>query len=160
DRELEVVLRIGRAASDVVKAIYATPFEVELKGPNDPVTRADREANALICSELAAAFAGDAILAEESVPTDPAEVARLAAAPRVWFVDPLDGTREFADRNGEFAVMIGLAVGGRAQLGVVVRPTTGEALAGRVGGAAFVEDASGHRRGLAVSALDDPREAT
>jgi 3'(2'), 5'-bisphosphate nucleotidase len=161
DTELEEVVRIARRASDGVRAVYATPFTVEMKGPNDPVTRADREANALICAALEAAFPGDAILAEESVPESPAEVASLAARERVWFVDPLDGTREFADRNGEFAVMIGLAVRGRAALGVVVMPVSGEALAGRVGegGACFAEREGGERRPLHVSSVSDPREA-
>jgi 3'(2'), 5'-bisphosphate nucleotidase len=160
DRELAEVVSIARRASDVVRAVYATPFTVELKGPNDPVTRADREANQLICDALAQAFPGDAILAEESVPESREEIARLASKERVWFVDPLDGTREFADKNGEFCVMIGLAERGRAALGVVVMPVSGEALAGRVGRGAFAEDASGARRPLAVSAVSDPREAT
>jgi 3'(2'), 5'-bisphosphate nucleotidase len=161
DRELDEVLRIARRASDVVRSVYATPFTVELKGPDDPVTRADREANELICTALAASFPGDAILAEESVPASPAEVARLAAEGRVWFVDPLDGTREFADRNGEFAVMIGLAVHGRAALGVVVMPVSGEAIAGRADTpSAFAEDEAGARRPLTVSAIGDPRQAT
>jgi 3'(2'), 5'-bisphosphate nucleotidase len=160
DHDLDEVIRIARRASDRVRAIYATPFTVELKGPNDPVTRADREANELICTALAASFPGDAVLAEESVPDDPAEVARLAAAERVWFVDPLDGTREFADKNGEFAVMVGLAVRGRAALGVVVMPVTGEAIAGRLGARAFAEDEQGGRRQLSVSSVSDPHAAT
>jgi 3'(2'), 5'-bisphosphate nucleotidase len=160
DRELDEVLRIARVAEAHVRAVYATPFTVELKGPNDPVTRADREANEIICTALAAAFPGDAIIAEESVPASAAEVARRTAGERVWFVDPLDGTREFVDRNGEFAVMIGLAIAGRAALGVVVMPVTGEAIVGRVGGPAFAEDAAGARRPLAVSATRDVRAAT
>ncbi len=159
--DLAEVIRIARLASDRVRAVYATPFTVELKGPNDPVTRADREANEIICTALAASFPGDAILAEESVPTDPAEVTRLAAAERVWFVDPLDGTREFASRIDEFAVMIGLAVHGRATLGVVVLPVTGEVLAGVVGRIpSFLEDERGARRPLTVSTVADPRAAT
>ena len=177
DLELEEALRIARLAGERIRAVYATPFTVELKGPGDPVTRADREANELICSALAASFPGDAILAEESVPESPAEVGRLASSPRVWFVDPLDGTREFADRNGEFAVMIGLACAGRPVLGVVLMPVSGEAIAGRAGSpvtmggdppyppaqpapVAFAEDESGARRPLSVSAVRDPREAT
>jgi 3'(2'), 5'-bisphosphate nucleotidase len=156
------VIRIARRAGEVVRAVYATPFTVEMKGPNDPVTRADREANDLICTALAASFPGDAILAEESVPSDPAEVARLTGRERVWFVDPLDGTREFTDRIGEFAVMIGLAVKGRAALGVVLTPVDGVALAGRVGadGTAFAEEEGGARRPLTVSDVGDPRKAT
>jgi len=160
DREIDEALRIARLASDRVLAVYATPFAVELKGPGDPVTAADREANSIICDALAAAFPGDAVLAEESAPSSAGEVARRVANRRVWYVDPLDGTREFADRNGEFAVMIGLAVGGVATVGVLVLPVTGEALAGRVGAGAFREDAGGARRPLVVSGVRDPREAT
>ncbi|CAN90827.1 MULTISPECIES: 3'(2'),5'-bisphosphate nucleotidase CysQ family protein [Sorangium] len=159
DRELDEIVRIARAAAAIVMDVYATPFAVEMKGPGDPVTRADREANALICSALEAAFPGEAILAEESVPTGDELASRLGKE-RVFFVDPLDGTREFADRNGEFAVMIGLAVRGRAALGVVVMPTTGEALAGRAGGAAFLEARDGSRRPLRVSAVSAPADAT
>ncbi|WP_437653780.1 3'(2'),5'-bisphosphate nucleotidase CysQ family protein [Sorangium sp. So ce1182] len=164
DRELDEIVRIARAAAAIVMDVYATPFTVEMKGPGDPVTRADREANALICSALEAAFPGEAILAEESVPAADELAARFRQE-RVFFVDPLDGTREFADRNGEFAVMIGLSVRGRAALGVVVMPTTGEALAGRVdegggdGGFAFLEAKDGSRRPLRVSSVAAPADA-
>jgi 3'(2'), 5'-bisphosphate nucleotidase len=160
DPEIEEVISIARRAAAHVRAVYATDFAVELKGPGDPVTRADREANDIICGALAASFPDDAIVAEESVPATVAEIERRVRSPRVWFVDPLDGTREFADRNGEFAVMIGLAVQGRAALGVLVLPVTGEAIAGRVGHGAFLEDEQGARRALAVSTVSDPRRAT
>jgi 3'(2'), 5'-bisphosphate nucleotidase len=165
DREIAELLRIARAAAIEVMRVYATPFAVELKGPGDPVTLADREANALICREIAASFPGEAILAEESVPDDPAEIAARTRRERVFFVDPLDGTREFADRNGEFAVMIGLAERGRAAVGVVLLPTTGEALVGRSPaagreGVAFLEAADGSRRPLRVSTVRDPADAT
>ena len=158
--ELTQVLAIAREASALVLAVYGTAFTVELKGPNDPVTLADRQANEQICAALAAAFPGDAIVAEESVPTSKDELAALVAHERVWFVDPLDGTREFADRNGEFSVMIGLSIGGRAALGVVVMPTTGEAFAGSLREPAFVEASDGSRRPLLVSSVGNPREAT
>lgn len=159
-REVDVALAIARRASALILEIYATPFTVEMKGPNDPVTRADREANTLICAALTEAFPGDAIVAEESAPETPEATGALVRRERVWFVDPIDGTREFADRNGEFAVMIGLAIQGRAALGVVLMPTLGEALVGVVGGEAFREDASGARRPLRVSTVADPRQAT
>src|SRR5215216_2966413 len=104
DRELEEVLRIAREAAALVREVYGTAFTVEMKGPNDPVTRADREANDLICARLAASFPGDAIIAEESAPENAEAAAELVRRERVFYVDPLDGTREFADRNGEFAV--------------------------------------------------------
>jgi len=160
DRELEEVIRIARLAARRVSEVYATDFTVELKAPGDPVTRADRESSDIICASLAASFRGDAILSEEAVPASRADVARLVSSPRVWFVDPLDGTREFSDRIDEFAVMIGLAVEGRAALGVVTMPALGETIAGRVGASAFADDAQGRRRPLRVSKVSDPREAT
>lgn len=162
DVELEDVLAIAREAASLVMGVYDTSFAVELKGPNDPVTRADREANELICQRLAARFPESAIVAEESVPEDANEVRRLVQHERVFFVDPLDGTREFADHVPEFAVMIGLAIRGRAALGVVVLPVSGEALCGRVGDepSAFLEDASGARRPLRVSVQSDPTKAS
>lgn len=157
DDELEFLVQVARRAARLIAAIYETPFEVEYKGPDNPVTVADRRANALICEALAERFPGDAVLAEESVPADRAEITRRMASERVFFVDPLDGTREFAARNGEFAVMIGLTRRGRAELGVVVEPTTNVAFAGRVGAPGFVEAADGSRRPLRLS--DERRPA-
>lgn len=161
DPELEAVLEIAREAAQLIREVYATPFEVEMKGPNDPVTRADREANALICKRLEERFPGAAILAEESVPESAEEVARLLRSERVFFVDPIDGTREFADKIPEFAVMIGLAIKGRPVLGVVVMPEQGEALCGKLGAQtiAFRETATGERHALRVSDVSETQAA-
>lgn len=153
-------MRIARLAARRVCEVYATDFAVELKGPGNPVTRADRESSDIICASLAASFPGDAILSEEAAPSRLEDVAHLVSSERVWFVDPLDGTREFSERIGEFAVMIGLAVAGHAALGVVTIPPSGETIAGRVGASAFAESAQGVRRPLAVTTVSDPREAT
>lgn len=162
DTDLEAVLSIAREAAEIVRAVYRTPFAVEMKGPNDPVTRADREANTLICARLAEVFPGVPIIAEETPPESLAEAREMVRHERVFFVDPLDGTREFADRNPEFAVMIGLAIAGRAALGVVVLPESGEALCGRVSSSpvAFVEGPDGARRPLCVTDQRDPTKAT
>jgi 3'(2'), 5'-bisphosphate nucleotidase len=158
--ELDVVLSIARRAAALVMDVYASDFAVDFKGPNDPVTRADREANDLICTALEKAFPGDAIVAEEAAPEGVEATRALVSQERVWFVDPLDGTREFADRTGEFAVMIGLAINARAALGVVVMPTTGVAIAGLSTGGSFLEEASGARRPIAASSVSDPKRAT
>ena len=113
-RELEELLRIARAASDIVMEVYATPFRVDMKSPGDPVTEADRRANDLLCREIAASFPGECIVAEEDAPVTAEALRAKTSRERVFFVDPLDGTREFADRCPEFSVMIGLAVKGRA----------------------------------------------
>ena len=163
DPELATLIDIARKASALVMEVYATDFDVKMKGPSDPVTRADLEANALICAALSEAFPDDAIIAEESVPRDPDELARRLARDRVFFVDPVDGTKEFANRNGEFAVMIGLCIDGVAEVGVVAVPAAGQMLFGRVGspdGVAFLEPSPGAPlERLTVSTVDDPREA-
>ncbi len=135
--ELEVMLRVAReAALRVMEVRSGGDIGLENKGPDDPVTRADKLANALIVGALAQAFPRHGIVAEESVPAED-ELAGLVARERVFFVDPVDGTREFASGLSEFAVMIGLAVRGRAAAGVLVLPAEGFLLAGRVGGEAF-----------------------
>jgi 3'(2'), 5'-bisphosphate nucleotidase len=145
---LDDVLAIARRASAVIMQVYAAPFDVEYKEKDDPVTRADREANALICAALEAQYPGVPIVAEES---DASSYAGYASAPAAWFVDPLDGTREFVKKNGEFAVMIGLAEAGEATLGVIVCPAMGRAFVGAKGLGAFEEDFDSRRRRIHVS---------
>ncbi len=153
---LEEVLAIARRASEVVMRVYGAPFDVDFKEKNDPVTVADRESNTLLCAALAASFPGIPIVAEES---DPASYKGYAEAPAAWFVDPLDGTREFVARNGEFAVMIGLAEKGAATLGVIVCPAFDRAFVGAVGVGAFEVAADGSRRPIHASRVQTLREA-
>lgn len=149
DATLTLLLEMARTAGDAILDVYARgALGVEYKGANDPVTVADRRANDLLCEALTRAFPGIPIVAEES---DPATFAGWQAAPRVWFVDPLDGTREFIDHNGEFAVMIGLAEGGRATMGVVSCPALGRDFVGAEGFGAFEVTREGARKALSVS---------
>jgi 3'(2'), 5'-bisphosphate nucleotidase len=147
-RAAEVALGAALEAAKVVMRVYETSFAVEYKVGDDPVTAADREANALLCDRLASAYPGMPIVAEES---EPQSYAGFAAAPAVWFVDPLDGTREFVARSGEFSVMIGLAEGGRAVLGVVVAPAWDRAFVGVVGQGAWEATAGAARSPIRVS---------
>lgn len=124
DRERAVAIAAARAASDAILRVYATDFDVAFKEEptaidpqGDPVTLADRASNALIVDAIHSEFPDDLIVAEESELPEGWRAAR-----RCWFVDPLDGTRDFVQRNGEFCVMIGLAIDGVARLGVVVGP--------------------------------------
>jgi 3'(2'), 5'-bisphosphate nucleotidase len=147
-RAVDIVLSAAREASELVMRVYATPFEVAYKGKDDPVTRADQESNALLVDRLSRAFPGLPIVAEES---DPTTYAGFAGEEAVWFVDPLDGTREFVAHNGEFAVMIGLAERGRATLGVITAPAWGRAFVGVVGHGAWEVAADGTRKPIHVS---------
>lgn len=151
-REARLALDVAREAADVVMRVYAAPFDVEYKAKDDPVTRADKEANALIVERLMRETPGVPVVAEES---DPAHYAGFASAGAVWFVDPLDGTREFVARNGEFAVMIGLAERGRATLGAIVAPAWKRAFLGIVGEGAWEIDAAGGERRVHVTSRPD-----
>ena len=147
-------LVIAEEASAIVLGVYGEAFDVEYKGKDDPVTRADKLANAHIAQALAASFPGIPIVAEES---DPAAFAGFEAERSAFFVDPLDGTREFVAKNGQFAVMIGLAEEGRATLGVIVCPTSQRTFAAE-GGSAF-ELTNGVRKPIHASAVAALRDA-
>lgn len=145
--ELEVACALARRAGAAALAHYeGGQVEVQYKGDDkaNPVTQADRDANKIIVEGLAAAFPDDAILAEES----PAMDARHSKT-RLWCVDPVDGTREFIEHNGQFVVMIGLAIDGVARLGVLYQPTE-DALLWGAGREGFIEQ-RGSKRRLAVS---------
>ena len=120
ERELRVAVELARQAGAAALEYYGRPLHVEHKAELDePVTQADRAVNELIVRRLRQDFPGDGILAEESVDTQ-----RRLGLERVWMVDPLDGTKGFIAGTGDFAVQIGLAVGGRSVLGVVYAPAT------------------------------------
>jgi 3'(2'), 5'-bisphosphate nucleotidase len=153
----ETALAAALEASAHVMQIYARGFDVEYKAKDDPVTCADREANALLCERLTHAFPGVPIVAEES---DPATWDAFAGAEAAWFVDPVDGTREFVARNGEFAVMLGLAERGRASLGVIVAPAWGRAFLGIVGAGAWEIAGDGSRKPIHTSSRSTLHDAS
>jgi 3'(2'), 5'-bisphosphate nucleotidase len=110
-----------RAGEEIMK-IYGEPFEAEAKSDGSPVTLADAAAEKIILAGLANRFPGIAVVAEESV-----EAGHLpAVGSRYFLVDPLDGTREFLKKNGEFTVNIALIEDGRPVFGVVAAPALGE----------------------------------
>ncbi|MFM7174173.1 MAG: 3'(2'),5'-bisphosphate nucleotidase CysQ, partial [Caldilinea sp.] len=144
-KELAFASRLAREAATIVNTFYVGSSEVRYKSDDEPVTEADRSANQHIVARIGAFFPEDGILSEESKD----DFVRLQKS-RVWIVDPLDGTKEFIARNGEFSIMIGLAVEGRAVLGVVQQPATGLLYAGAVGLGAFLYE-DGERIELKVS---------
>ncbi|HTV18801.1 MAG TPA: 3'(2'),5'-bisphosphate nucleotidase CysQ, partial [Polyangiaceae bacterium] len=154
--ELERLASIARDAGRGILRLYESDFRVDFKSPGDPVTDADREANTLICSRLAAEFPGAAIVAEESAAE---HYAGYRTQERVFFVDPLDGTREYVAKNGQFVVMIGLLIDDVASLGVVYQPTTGTLWCGARGIGAFRVDADGSERPIRVGSVTQPEES-
>src|SRR5262245_56280232 len=119
EKELEIAKRLALQAGAILMKYYQRGTTVDWKAPGDPVTAADREASQLIVSSLAPEFPEHAILSEEEL-DNPNRLERS----RVWMIDPMDGTREFIEHRGEFAVQIGLAVDGVPVLGVVYQPST------------------------------------
>lgn len=137
DREaiLTNILETAAAAATVVMRVYGqADVGVELKGPHDPVTRADRASNALILERLARDFPGVPIVTEES---DPSTYEGFGDAPCAFFVDPVDGTQDFIARTGDFSIMIGFAEAGRPTVGVVYCPALDEVYAAAEGIGAF-----------------------
>lgn len=116
--EKAVAARIAKATGKIVLEYYQRDITVDLKVGNEPVTDADRAANDFILEEIKREFPQDLIISEESV-DDPQRL----TAQRFWLVDPLDGTKEFIARNGEFSIMIGLIENGRAVAGAIYQPT-------------------------------------
>ena len=132
EKELEVVRELAREAGRILLEFYASDTKVQWKGRDDPVTAADHAANEMLANELSRRFPGDAVLSEE-IPDDRARLEK----DRVWMVDPMDGTKQFIERIGEFAVMIGLAIEGEAKLGVVYNPSTDRMYYAAPGAGAF-----------------------
>jgi len=120
EHELRVGVELARRAGEAALGYYGKPLRVEHKDEFDePVTQADRAVNELIVRALREQFPEDGVLAEESVDTD-----RRIGRARVWMIDPIDGTKGFIAGTGDFCVQIGLAVEGRAVLGVLYAPAT------------------------------------
>jgi 3'(2'), 5'-bisphosphate nucleotidase len=119
---LDEVAAIGEAAGKRILEVYQRPFDVQHKDDGSPLTEADRAAHELILARLRVLAPDLPVLSEESATI---EYRVRSGWTRFWLVDPLDGTREFVKRNGEFTVNIALIDDGRPVLGVVHVPVTG-----------------------------------
>ena len=138
---LELAAGLALRAGEAILAVRAHGFDVQRKLDASPVTVADTEAEAIIVAGLREAAPGIPVIAEEEVAGG-----RITVPSReYWLVDPLDGTREFAAGNEEFAVNIGLVRDNRAHLGVVGVPALGELFGGIVGQGAWKRDKAGER---------------
>jgi 3'(2'), 5'-bisphosphate nucleotidase len=150
-RELEVAARVAREAAVLVRGYHGRTLQVDIKPGDEPVTEADHAANALIVARLREAFPADVVLSEELPDTG-----ERLGKPRVWMVDPIDGTRDFVAGDSGFVVMIGLAVDGIPTVGAVGHPLTGRVYAGAPGARAWREDPTGERTPLHTSTLARP----
>lgn len=148
DEILNRVVAIANNAGRAIMEIYVSPDnKVMCKGDGSPLTQADLESNRIICKELAGMELGWPILSEES-----AEVAydNRKNWQRFWLIDPLDGTKEFVKRNGEFTVNIALIENGGPILGMVYAPALDVCYFAARGVGAFVRRGNEEMRAISV----------
>jgi 3'(2'), 5'-bisphosphate nucleotidase len=134
--EMQAALDAAARAGEVVLAHYHT-FSAIPDARSDISTQADRDSQETILKLLHGRFPADSLCAEERTPS---LALAPAGAPRTWIVDPIDGTRGFAKKNGEFSVMIALLAEERIQLGVVLEPATARLTYALRGGGCWRKD--------------------
>ncbi len=133
----EAVIALARAAAADILAVYESEFAVSHKDDRSPLTAADMASHRCIVAGLRGLTPHIPVLSEESRDID---IARRHEWTTLWLVDPLDGTREFIKRNGEFTVNIALIEDGMATFGVIQQPVTGALWHGALGTGAFRRD--------------------
>lgn len=156
EKELNVAMEAARLAGDLILRDYAAFIPI----PNAPAsisTSTDRDSQEVILQHLQGAFPDDALCAEEATPT--LQSARRTG-PRVWIVDPIDGTRGFAMKNGEFSVMIGLIADGHIALGVVLEPVQNRVTYATRGSGCWTRTGAGRPQACQVTEIAALRDST
>lgn len=136
--QFEAISEATLAAGKVIMRIYAKPIDVNLKDDRSPVTEADTAAEKVILAALSEIAPEIPVISEEAA----SEGHIPETGNRFFLVDPLDGTREFISRNGEFTVNIGLIEHGRTIAGFVYAPAKGVFFRGSSSGGAEMAEAS------------------
>ena len=142
------VTEIAITAGNKILEIYETDFEVETKDDESPLTTADKAAHNVIVAALTELTPDIPVLSEES---DGITWEERSQWPEYWLIDPLDGTKEFIKKNGEFTVNIALIQGHQAVLGVVHVPVKNRSFYGCKDGGAFERTADGETKPIGVT---------
>ena len=152
-QDFDFLADVAREAGKAILEVYDTEFEVERKEDHSPLTLADKRSHRIIADALRSRFPDIPVLSEEGreVPFDV-----RSKWSRFWLVDPLDGTKEFVKRNGEFTINIALVEGTTPVLGLIYIPVKDRLFIGKVGKGCWEESAGG-RKLLKVS--DAPADA-
>ncbi|MBP9088550.1 MAG: 3'(2'),5'-bisphosphate nucleotidase CysQ, partial [Kofleriaceae bacterium] len=146
--ELALARALAAEASVVVMGIRNGNLQIEYKPGDEPVTVADRQASDLIAAGLAAAFPNDIVISEEN----PDDLRRITAQ-RVWYIDPIDGTKDYIAGRDGFAVMIGLCLNGEPVLGVVAQASCQRTYVAAHGRGAWLEQPGRPDQALLVSTV-------
>ena len=145
---VEPAVALAKTAGDAIMEVYATDFDVQAKDDNSPLTQADMASHRVIDAGLRELTPDLPIISEESGLPSFAERSEWQT---YWLIDPLDGTKEFVNRNGEFTVNIALIRGNRPVLGVVHVPVSGKTYTGCEGVGAAVRESDGGSRSIGVA---------
>jgi 3'(2'), 5'-bisphosphate nucleotidase len=151
EHELQAALEAAELAGRGIMEAY-THFKAIPDARADISTEADRQSQEAVLRHLHHLFPSDRLVAEEATPA----LSLSGPGPRAWVVDPIDGTRGFAMKNGEFSVMVGLIAGGQPVVGVVLEPARNRCTYATVGGGCWRKDgeaAPTRCRGSTVSDL-------
>ena len=146
---VEPLVALARQAGDAILEVYATDFDVQAKDDDSPLTQADMASHRVIEEGLHALTPDVPVISEESgLP----EYAERSQWDRYWLIDPLDGTKEFVKRNGEFTVNIALIDKHRPVLGIVHVPAQNKTYTGCEGAGSTVIVADGDPEAIRVAA--------
>ncbi len=148
DQLIKPAIDIAVSAGDKIMQIYTTDYAVETKQDQSPLTDADRASHESIVAALSNLTPDIPILSEESAAIGWDE---RSGWQEYWLIDPLDGTKEFIKRNGEFTVNIALIQEHKAVLGVVYVPAAQRCFYGFTGGGAFEQKLDEAARSISVS---------
>jgi 3'(2'), 5'-bisphosphate nucleotidase len=145
-KELEVALELAQKASKAIVPFYDEGMSVEHKNDGTPLTNADLLSNEIIQEGLLKKFPNDGIVSEELESIE---------GERIWYLDPIDGTKGFVSHSDQFAIHIGLVNNlGKPVLGVVYKPLRDEYYYATQGGGAYRVSPNGFRKELKVGAVD------
>ena len=132
--DLQTIVAIAKDAGDAIMEIYQKDFSIEYKDDQSPLTEADIKSNEIICKELERLYPTIPILSEENKTVSYEERKNWEL---FWLIDPIDGTKEFIKKNGEFTVNIALIENNTPVLGVVYAPALGDMYYAQKGNGAF-----------------------
>ena len=152
--DIQYLVETAREAGQAILDVYDTDFDVQKKGDASPLTEADLRSHRVIARRLSERYPDVPVLSEESTEQTAYDVRREWT--RFWLVDPLDGTKEFVKRNGQFTVNIALVEDGRPTVGVIYAPVLDHLYHGVVGEGAWKTE--GDRKFAIPVARDDSRE--
>ncbi len=150
--ELKQIEAVIRKAGELILEVYEHDFSVEYKQDESPLTVADQLANNHIVDSLSTLFPKINFITEE---TKTASYSNRKTWSKTWIVDPLDGTKEFVKRNGEFTVNIALCEGNEIVFGMILVPVTGDLYYAQKGEAAWKKNGTGERSKLQASKPTD-----